>query len=219
MHFLHALVSSHLDPDINPLAYCFFPSPQKHTQVYVCLPVNERLPLKPPVFIVVKVANVTGWWGEVMYNYRRRQSKRRGYEVPGMILLQASYLYTYSLLRGVTFEVLPFSSYALSPTMLPLLETFWNSCCRIAFSATITFTFHVFAILKSSSLYDRLYFWKQSIVVGSQIRGNEWVLNFSNWFLGQKLLERERLVSWNIIMVENPNVGPKFGHFSRHSFR
>jgi hypothetical protein len=46
----------------------------------------------------------------------------RSYEVPGMILLQA-YLYTSSLLKGVTFEVLPFSSYELSPTMLPLLET------------------------------------------------------------------------------------------------
>jgi len=60
---------------------------------------------------------------------------RCGYEVTGMILLQA-YLYTYSLLRGVTFEVLPLSSYALSPMMLPLLETFlefllWNSFqCR-----------------------------------------------------------------------------------------
>jgi len=48
-----------------------------------------------------------------------------------MILLQA-YPYTYSLLRGFTFEVCPFSSYALSPTMLQLLETFlelllWNS--------------------------------------------------------------------------------------------
>jgi len=55
---------------------------------------------------------------------------RRGYEVPG-ILFQA-HLYTHSLLRGVTFDVLPFSSYALNPTMLPLLETFqylliWNS--------------------------------------------------------------------------------------------
>jgi len=53
-----------------------------------------------------------------------------------MILLQASYLYTYSLLRGVTFEVLPLSSYALNTMMLPLLETFlefllWNSFqCR-----------------------------------------------------------------------------------------
>jgi hypothetical protein len=58
-----------------------------------------------------------------------------GYKVPGMILLQA-YLNSYSPLRGVTFLVLPFSSYALSPTMLPLLETFleilfWNSFqCR-----------------------------------------------------------------------------------------
>jgi len=41
----------------------------------------------------------------------------------GMFLLQA-YLYTYSLLRGVTFKVLPLSSYALSPMMLQLLETF-----------------------------------------------------------------------------------------------
>jgi hypothetical protein len=38
------------------------------------------------------------------------------YDVPGMILL-----YTYSLLRGVTFEVLPFDSYALSPMMLPAI--------------------------------------------------------------------------------------------------
>jgi hypothetical protein len=53
------------------------------------------------------------------------------YEVSGMILLQV-YLYTYSLLRRVTFEVLPFSNCALSQTMLSLLETFlerllWNS--------------------------------------------------------------------------------------------
>jgi hypothetical protein len=56
--------------------------------------------------------------------------------------LQASYLYTYSFLRGVTFEALPLSSYALGPVMLPLLETFlelllWNSF----HSAVITFFF------------------------------------------------------------------------------
>jgi hypothetical protein len=50
---------------------------------------------------------------------------RRGYEVPGMILLQA-YLYAYSLLRGVIFEALPLSSHALSQTMLSLLETFFE---------------------------------------------------------------------------------------------
>jgi hypothetical protein len=66
-------------------------------------------------------------------------------------LLQASYLYTYSLLRGVTFEVLPLSSYALSSKILPLLKTFlelllWNSFqCR-------EILLNVVSILKSSSL-------------------------------------------------------------------
>jgi len=46
-----------------------------------------------------------------------------GYEVPGMILLQA-YLYKHSLLREVNFEVFPLSSYALSPWMVSLLGTF-----------------------------------------------------------------------------------------------
>jgi hypothetical protein len=74
-----------------------------------------------------------------------------GYEVAGMILLQA-YLYTYSLLRGVTFEVLPFSSYALSPRMLPLLETFlelllWNSiqCHHHIFCmSSVSWNFHLY---------------------------------------------------------------------------
>jgi hypothetical protein len=54
--------------------------------------------------------------------YEPTMYMRCGYEVPGMVLLQA-YLHTYSLLRGVTFKVLPFSSYAFSPKMLLLLET------------------------------------------------------------------------------------------------
>jgi len=45
------------------------------------------------------------------------------YYVRGMTLFQASCLYTHSLLREVTFEVLPLSSYTFSPTMLLLLET------------------------------------------------------------------------------------------------
>jgi len=48
-----------------------------------------------------------------------------------MILLQA-HLHTYSLLSGITFKVLPWSSCALSPPMLLLTETIlelllWNS--------------------------------------------------------------------------------------------
>jgi hypothetical protein len=65
-----------------------------------------------------------------------------------MILLQA-HLYISSLLRGVTFKVLPFSTYALHPTMLPLLEIVLELCSGIAFCAVITFLFDVFHILKS----------------------------------------------------------------------
>jgi hypothetical protein len=42
-----------------------------------------------------------------------------GYDVPGMISLQASYLYNYNILKGITFEVLPFSIYEFRPMMLP----------------------------------------------------------------------------------------------------
>jgi hypothetical protein len=67
------------------------------------------------------------------------KSTRCGYEVTGIIILQ-TYLYTNNLLRGgVTFEALPFNSYAFIPTVLPLLETLWNSCCGMAFSVLVTF--------------------------------------------------------------------------------
>jgi hypothetical protein len=45
-----------------------------------------------------------------------------------------------------------------------------------------------------------------------------WLFNFNNRFLGQKLLEIESLVSWNIVMVENRIAGSKFRPFSMHSF-
>jgi len=48
---------------------------------------------------------------------------RCGYEVPGMILFQV-YLYIYSLLRDVTLEVLPLRNYALSRTMVSVMELF-----------------------------------------------------------------------------------------------
>jgi len=67
----------------------------------------------------------------IRWRHHLVKNTRCGYEVPGTILLQP-YLYTDSLLRGVTFKVLPLSSYVLNPMMLPLLETFlelllWNS--------------------------------------------------------------------------------------------
>jgi len=78
--------------------------------------------------------------------------------------------------------------------------------------------FDVFSIMKFSSLYSRLDFRKQPEVTRRQMRGTGWVLHFSNRFLGQKLLDTERLVSWSIVMVENRIVGPKFRPFYTHSF-
>jgi hypothetical protein len=57
-----------------------------------------------------------------------------------------------SLLTGVTFEVLPLSSYALCPTMLPLLETFlelqllnsFQGRRHIYWTALISCNFHAF---------------------------------------------------------------------------
>jgi len=44
------------------------------------------------------------------------------------------------------------------------------------------------------------------------------VFHFSNRILGQKLLDRKRLVSWSIVMVENPVVGPEFRPLPTQSF-
>jgi hypothetical protein len=42
------------------------------------------------------------------------------------------------------------------------------------------------------------------------------VFGFSNRILGQKLLDRENLMNWSIVMVENPVAGSKFRPFSMH---
>jgi hypothetical protein len=40
------------------------------------------------------------------------------------------------------------------------------------------------------------------------------LFSFRNlFFLWQKLLDRERLVNWRIVMVENPSVGQSSGLF------
>jgi hypothetical protein len=70
------------------------------------------------------------------------QCTRCGYEVPGMILLQG-YLYTYNLLRGVTFEVLPLNSYILNDaaTVANILEyLLWSTFqCRHFVSKSLNF--------------------------------------------------------------------------------
>jgi hypothetical protein len=43
--------------------------------------------------------------------------------------------------------------------------------------------------------------------------GKAWMFHFNIGFLGQKLLDRERLMSWSTVMVENQIIGPKFRLF------
>jgi hypothetical protein len=96
--------------------------------------------------------------------------------------------------------------------MLPLLETFQELLfCGTAFHVMVTFFF--FGCLQYPEIFIRLrqtLFLETATSHSSKIRAIRWVFRFSNRFLGQKLLDRERLVSWSIVMLENPNVGPKF---------
>jgi hypothetical protein len=47
-------------------------------------------------------------------------------------------------------------------------------------------------------------------VIRIQTRGMGWVFLSSNRFLDQKLLDREHIVSWSTVMLENHIVGTKF---------
>jgi hypothetical protein len=85
----------------------------------------------------------------------------------------------------------------------------WNCCCGIIFSAVVTF----FGYLQYPEIFVPLgqnLFLEKARRHSSQIRWIWWVLHFGNQFLGQKLLARKRLLSWGIVMVENPIVGSKF---------
>jgi len=68
------------------------------------------------------------------------RSTRYCYEVLGMILLQA-YLCNYSFRDGSPSKYSPVSAYAISPTMLPLLETIFEILLWKTFSALVPFFF------------------------------------------------------------------------------
>jgi hypothetical protein len=55
-----------------------------------------------------------------------------------MVVLQ---IFLYSIMRAVTFRVVPLKSYMPSPAMLPLLET-QKSFFAVTFSTTVTFYEH-----------------------------------------------------------------------------
>jgi hypothetical protein len=132
-----------------------------------------------------------------------------GYEVPGIILLPV-YLYTCSLLRGVTFKVLPFSSYALSPTMLHCWKYFWNTCCGIAFGAIVTFCW-------MSSMSQNFHSFKADFIFGNSQksftakRGTRLGVPF-HWLISGPETSWQLLVRWSIVVVKNV-ISQSSGHF------
>jgi len=111
---------------------------------------------------------------------------RCGYEVPRMILLKA-HLCTYSLLSGVNFEVHPLRNYALSPTMLPLLETFFE---QLPVPSSLFF-FFFFVFFWMSSITRTLRPFKADLIFGNSHKSfGAKSGEYSNRFLGQKLFDR-----------------------------
>jgi hypothetical protein len=93
------------------------------------------------------------------------------------------------------------------------LETFLNSCCGTAFSAVVTF-------FLTSSIPWNLRLFKADFVFGNSRKSfaaksgekdGRFISVIDFW--GHKLLDRERLVSWDTVIVENPIVRPKFRPF------
>jgi len=95
-----------------------------------------------------------------------------------MILLQA-YLYTYSLLRGVTFEVLPSSSYALSPMIPSLLETLKMSKRNVMMAEE--FTGPKFRTFPAHRFMLPLQYFHMKSLVDSLALGNEFKVNNSSY--------------------------------------
>jgi hypothetical protein len=121
-------------------------------------------------------------------------------------------MYAYSLPRRVTLEVLSLNSYALKPTILPLLE--------IDLEILLCNRYHCHRQLFMSSISRNVRPFKEDFILQNSQKsfGDKAMEYFSNRILDQKMLEREHLVSWNIVMVDNRIVGPKFGSISMHSF-
>jgi hypothetical protein len=143
--------------------------------------------------------NIRSKWKITMGLHRLpKLCMRCGHEVPGMVLLYAHW-------EGLP-SVLPLNCYALSLTMLPLLETslellLWNSfkCCHFFWMSLISWNLHPFKadfVFGNSQKSSRA----KTRVIGC-------VFHFSNQFFGQKLLDREHLVSQSIVMVENILLG------------
>jgi hypothetical protein len=113
-----------------------------------------------------------------------------------MISLQA-YLYTYSLLRGINFEVLPVGGFAFCPMMLPMMETFLELLFPPPQYLEIFIPFEQTLLLEPA----------RSHLEPNQ--GNRVGVPFQQLILRPEAA-LQCLVSWSMVIV-----GPKFRPFSR----
>jgi hypothetical protein len=144
---------------------------------------------------------------------------RCDYEVLRRVLMQ-TYLYIYSLLRGVTFKALPLSSYVLSPVMLPLLGSFGTPVVKYL---SVPFShFFFFGCLQYLDIFIPLWQTLFLETARSHSEPNRWTrigCSISVIDFWDRSCLTESTLSWSIIMEENPIVGPKFSPFSMQSFK
>jgi hypothetical protein len=95
---------------------------------------------------------------------------------------------------------------------------FWHFCFGISFSGVVTF-FRCLQYPENFVLLRHTLFLETATSHLESDKGNRMGVHFSNRFLGQKHLDKEYRMSWSIVMVENPIVGPNFRPLSMHSFR
>jgi hypothetical protein len=127
-------------------------------------------------------------------------------------------VYQYTSILAAYWQRSPWAAMNLAEWCCQCWKHFWNSCCGIAFSAIITFSW-------MSSTSWNLYPFKADFIFGNSEKsfrakqGEQHGCYISVIDLGQKLLDRECLVRWSTVMVENPITGPKFSPFSMHNFK
>jgi len=80
------------------------------------------------------------------------------------------------------------------------------------------FAFTSSADTKRVPLSHWLHLWEDAEVAGSEVWQLEWVIKQSDVFISQKLLHRQCVVGWRVVLVQNPPVSPSFQSFPSHTF-
>jgi hypothetical protein len=68
------------------------------------------------------------------------------------------------------------------------------------------------------SFDHRLDLWEEGEVAGSQVWRIGWVFKHNDVVISEKLLHRQSVVGWGIVLVQNPTVSSQFWSFLSHAF-